>query len=93
MDSTILVFNEPWIFFLIFNFTRLNIQHNSAEGQLRAVGIRPYYLSARRADRSRQRPARMHTVGFGLAEGRRPNGQGTWGVAEVMRFKIDGGVL
>ena len=38
--------------------------------------------SPRRVDRSRQRQARLHTVGFGLAEGRRPDGQPTWGVAE-----------
>ena len=33
--------------------------------------------SAHRADHCRQRQARLHTVGFGLAEGRRPNGQPT----------------
>ena len=38
--------------------------------------------SARRADRSRQRQARLHTVGFALAEGRRPNGQPRCGVAQ-----------
>ena len=32
---------------------------------------------ARRADRSRQRQARLHTVRFGLAEGRRPDGEPT----------------
>ena len=35
-----------------------------------------------RADCSHQRQARQHTVGFGLAEGQRPDGQPMCGVAE-----------
>ena len=38
--------------------------------------------SAPRADPSRQCQARLHTVGFGLAEGRRPDGQPMCGVGQ-----------
>ena len=53
-----------------------------------------------RDDCSRQGQARLHTVGFGLAQGQRPDGQPTWGVwqkinlpcgTQVKRGRIDGG--
>ena len=46
------------------------------------VSIEKDSRSARRVDRSRQRQARLHTVGFGLAEGWRPDGHPTCGEAE-----------
>ena len=44
--------------------------------------------SARRADRSCKRQARLHTVKFGLAEGRGPDCQPTCGVATGHFFNI-----
>ena len=51
--------------------------------------------SPRRANPRGQQQARLHTVGFGLAKGRRPDGQPMCGVAkiQVTRVRIDGGVV
>ena len=87
--------------------------YNSTVGQLGDVGIRPYYQagrldsikkdsrSARRVDRSRQRQARLHTVGFGLARAGGPivSLRVEWPKAsllcgtQVTRVRIDGGVI
>ena len=62
----------------------------------RSCGLGPYYQSE---GRTLDRQARLHTVGFGLAKGRRPDRQSTcrgWPKAsllygtQVMRVRIDG---
>ena len=65
-------------------------QHKALISSSRPDSIKKDSRLARRADCSRQRQARLHTVRFGLAKGRRPDGQPTWGVWP--RGRIYGGV-
>ena len=92
--------SELWPFYQRCRTTR-RCRHKALLSSSRPDSIKKDSWSACRADCSRQRQARLHTVGFSLAEGRRPNGQSTWGVwpkasllcgTQVTRGRIDGGV-
>ena len=81
--------------------TSRSCRHKALQSSSRPDSIKKDSWSACRADRSRQRQAKLHTVWFGFAEGRRPDGQPTWGVCPrasslcgtwVTRGRIDGWV-